>query len=159
MHQLELDAYDWKLLSALQSNARLSNVALSEQVNLSPSQCSRRLQRLEQSQLIEAYYTQLNSVALGFQVTAFVNVTLDSGKQQARQHFQQQIDQMDTVLECYSVTGKCDYWLRVVALDLPSLSNFLNHQLTVLEGVRDISSKVVLNQVKRCHTVPLPHMD
>lgn len=155
MTSLELDAYDWKLLSALQSNARLSNVALSEQVNLSPSQCSRRLQRLEQSNLIEAYYTQLNSTALGFQITAFISVTLDTREPNARQQFQQHIAHMDTILECYSVTGKCDYWLRVIAQDLPSLSEFLNQQLSSLEVVRDISSTVVLNQVKRRHSVPL----
>ena len=79
MNHLELDSYDWKLLKALQTNARLSNVALSEQVNLSPSQCSRRLQRLEQSHLIEAYSTRLNSTELGYQVTAFVSITLDKG--------------------------------------------------------------------------------
>ena len=64
MNHLELDSYDWRLLRALQTNARLTNVALSEQVNLSPSQCSRRLQRLEQNNLIEAYFTQLNASEL-----------------------------------------------------------------------------------------------
>lgn len=159
MNQLELDAYDWKLLNALQSNARLSNVALSEQVNLSPSQCSRRLQRLEQSKLIEAYNTHLNASALGFHIIAFISVTLDTGKPDARQAFQDHINQVDTVLECYSVTGECDYWLRVIAPDLPALSNFLNNELSLLTAVRDISSTVVLNQIKRCHNVPLPNTD
>ena len=83
MSHIELDSYDWRLLKALQSNARLSNVALSEQVNLSPSQCSRRLQRLEQNNLIEAYFTQLNASELGFQITAFVSVTLEKSVKHA----------------------------------------------------------------------------
>ncbi|MBM6551376.1 Lrp/AsnC family transcriptional regulator [Marinomonas ostreistagni] len=159
MNQLELDAYDWKLLNALQSNARLSNVALSEQVNLSPSQCSRRLQRLEQSQLIQAYNTQLNSLALGFDVTAFISVTLNTGQASAREQFQQHISTLDTVLECYAVTGECDYWLRVIARDLPSLSEFLNQEIGALEAVRDIRSTVVLNKIKQRHCVPLPEVD
>lgn len=157
MNQLELDNYDWKLLKALQENARLSNVALSEQVNLSPSQCSRRLQRLEQSNLIEAYQTQLNSSELGYQVTAFVSVTLDKGNSLARKHFQERVAVMDTVLECYSVTGECDYWLRVIAHDLPSLSDFLNDVLSNMEGVRDVNSTLVLNKVKHISCIPLPN--
>ena len=156
MNHLELDAYDWKLLKALQSNARLSNVALSEQVNLSPSQCSRRLQRLEQSNLIESYNTQLNSAELGYQVTAFVFVTLDKGNSLARKHFQERISTIDTVLECYSVTGCCDYWLRVIAQDLSSLSDFLSDTLSNMEGVRDVSSTLVLSKIKQSASVPLP---
>lgn len=157
MNHLELDAYDWKLLKALQSNARLSNVALSEQVNLSPSQCSRRLQRLEQSNLIESYNTQLNISELGFQVIAFVSVTLDKGNSLARKNFQERVAAMETVLECYSVTGPCDYWLRVISQDLGTLSDFLNEQLSSMEGVRDISSILVLNQIKQNQHVPLPN--
>lgn len=157
MNQLELDAFDWKLLKALQTNARLSNVALSELVNLSPSQCSRRLQRLEQSSLIESYNTQLNISELGYQVTAFVSVTLDKGNSLARKNFQERVTSMDTVLECYSVTGPCDYWLRVIAQDLPALSNFLSDVLSHMEGVRDINSTVVLNKVKHSSSLPLPN--
>lgn len=157
MNPLELDAFDWKLLKALQTNARLSNVALSEQVNLSPSQCSRRLQRLEQSNLIEAYNTQLNIAELGYQVTAFVSVTLDKGNSLARKNFQECVAELDTVLECYAVSGPCDYWLRVISQNLGSLSDFLNEELSCLEGVRDISSTVVLNKIKHSTQIPLPN--
>ena len=157
MNHLELDSYDWKLLKALQTNARLSNVALSEQVNLSPSQCSRRLQRLEQSHLIEAYSTRLNSTELGYQVTAFVSITLDKGNSLARNNFQERVATMETVQECYSVTGHCDYWLRVIAQDLTALSDFLSDELSNMEGVRDVSSTLSLNKIKYCTSVPLPN--
>ncbi len=41
-----LDSIDRKLLVALQRRGRMSNSDLSEQVNLSPSACHRRVQRL-----------------------------------------------------------------------------------------------------------------
>lgn len=157
MSHPELDSYDWKLLKALQGNARLSNVALSEQVNLSPSQCSRRLQRLEQSNLIESYNTQLNATELGYQVTSFVTVKLDKGNTRARKNFQERVEQMDTILECYSITGDCDYWLRVISHNLPSLAHFLSEELAYMEGVRDVNSTVVLNKVKHNCSVPLPN--
>ena len=156
MNNIELDSYDWRLLSALQSNARLSNVALSEQVNLSPSQCSRRLQRLEQSNMVEAYVTQLNASQLGYQVTAFVSVTLNKNLPNASQTFQLAIEQMPTILECYSVTGDADFWLKVISEDLPSLSNFLTESLAGLDVVRDLTSTLVLNRVKNSPAIPLP---
>jgi len=157
MNNIELDSYDWRLLKALQSNARLSNVALSEQVNLSPSQCSRRLQRLEQNNLIEAYCTQLNASELGYQVTAFINIMLDKTKNGSDISFKTAIADMPKVLECYSVSGEADYWLRVISEDLPSLSLFLNDTISELPSVREISSTLVLNRIKYSSSFPLPN--
>ncbi|ADZ90074.1 Lrp/AsnC family transcriptional regulator [Marinomonas mediterranea] len=156
MSALELDCSDWRLLKALQGNARLSNVALSEIVDLSPSQCSRRLQRLEQNNIIEAYQTQLNSVELGYEVTAFVTVTLDKSTSDAIQLFQKNIKSLETVLECYSVTGDDDYWLKVIAKNLPELSDFLTENLGSMPGIKNVSSTIVLNKIKHTSDIPLP---
>ena len=43
-----IDQFDRKILALLQGDARLTNNDLSERVNLSASQCSRRRQRLEE---------------------------------------------------------------------------------------------------------------
>ncbi|NLQ18774.1 Lrp/AsnC family transcriptional regulator [Marinomonas sp. M1K-6] len=157
MSHIELDSYDWRLLRALQANARLTNVALSEQVNLSPSQCSRRLQRLEQSNLIEAYFTQLNANELGYQVTAFVSVVLDKSIKNSDQTFQQAITSIPKILECYAISGEADYWLRVISEDLPSLSTFLHESLSALPSVRNLTSTVVLNRIKHAPSIPLPN--
>ncbi|MGO2356235.1 MAG: Lrp/AsnC family transcriptional regulator [Marinomonas foliarum] len=157
MSHIELDSYDWRLLRALQTNARLSNVALSEQVSLSPSQCSRRLQRLEQNNLIEAYFTQLNASELGYQITAFVSVTLDKRTKNSDKEFKQAIEAIPQILECYSVSGDSDYWLRVISENLPSLSSFLSESLSSLTCVRDLTSTVVLNRIKHAPSIPLPN--
>lgn len=157
MNHLELDNYDWRLLKALQGNARLTNVALSEQVNLSPSQCSRRLQRLEQNNLIEAYFTQLNASELGYQVTAFLNIKLDKSIKNSDQEFKKAIEAIPQILECYSVSGEADYWLRVISENLPALSTFLNDSLASLPSVRDLTSTVALNRVKYAPSIPLPN--
>jgi Lrp/AsnC family transcriptional regulator, leucine-responsive regulatory protein len=157
MNHIELDSYDWRLLKALQTNARLTNVALSEQVNLSPSQCSRRLQRLEQSNLIEAYFTQLNASELGYQVTAFVSVTLDKSVKNSDIKFQQAITDIPKILECYSVSGDADYWLRVISENLPALSILLSESIANLPSVRNLTSTVVLNRIKHAPSIPLPN--
>lgn len=156
MQAIELDHYDWRLLKALQKNARLSNVALSETVSLSPSQCSRRLQRLEQSGLIENYITHLNPSYLGFNVMAFVNVTLDKKGDKTAIAFQEEVNKIDNILECYSVTGDTDYLLRVVSADLKSFSDFMMDKLVSLSGVSQVKSTVILDQIKHQTVLPLP---
>ncbi|MEP0073646.1 MAG: Lrp/AsnC family transcriptional regulator [Marinomonas sp.] len=157
MNHIELDSYDWRLLQALQQNARLSNVALSEQVNLSPSQCSRRLQRLEQHNIIESYFTQLNANELGYKVTAFIYVTLDKNIKNSDPEFKSTIANMPQILECYSISGDSDYWLKVISEDLPSLSVFLNESISILSSVKGITSTVVLDKIKQVPSIPLPN--
>ena len=157
MNNIELDSYDWRLLKALQANARLTNVALSEQVNLSPSQCSRRLQRLEQNNLIEAYFTQLNASELGYQITAFVNIKLDKSIKNSDKEFKEAIEAIPQILECYSVSGEADYWLRIISKNLPALSTFLGESLASLPCIRDLTSTVVLNRIKHAPSIPLPN--
>ena len=47
----DLDATDRRILTVLQKNGRITNAELSEVVNLSPSACHRRVQRLEEEGL------------------------------------------------------------------------------------------------------------
>ena len=57
---MKLDRTDKKILNAMQDNARISNLELAELVGLSPTPCSRRVKRLEESGLINAHVTLLN---------------------------------------------------------------------------------------------------
>ena len=159
MTALELDSYDWRMIQALQENARISNVALSEYVNLSPSQCSRRLQRLEQSGLIEHYATILNHAQMGFGVMAFVSVTLEKHGENPAKDFHEVIAAIPNILECYSVTGDADYLLRVVLADLKTFSDFLMDQLVAIRGVSHVKSTVVLDRIKSSTNLPLNKAD
>ena len=74
---IELDDFDRKILAALQRDGRITNVALAETVALSPSQCARRLQRLEEAGAVRGYGAFLDPAALGLGITALVTVTLE----------------------------------------------------------------------------------
>src|SRR6202041_601377 len=73
---IPVDAFDLKILSALQDDGRLTNQQLADSVGLSASQCSRRRMRLEQDRVISGYHADLASEALGFGVIAFIHITL-----------------------------------------------------------------------------------
>ena len=71
-----MDAFDLKILDALQVDGRLSNQELAERVGLSASQCSRRRSALESDGAIEGYHASLSAKALGLDVLAFVQIRL-----------------------------------------------------------------------------------
>jgi DNA-binding Lrp family transcriptional regulator len=89
--QMQLDAIDMRILRALQDNGRLSNQDLADQVALSPSACLRRVRTLEEEGLIRAYRAELDAVALGFELEAIVQVTLDRSRDDWHGEFLQQM--------------------------------------------------------------------
>ena len=62
---MKIDRIDKSILVALQENARISNVDLANEVGLSPSACSRRVEQLQKSGVIEGYHTLISNRALG----------------------------------------------------------------------------------------------
>ncbi len=76
MNQEFLDETDLRLLNTLQHNANISNVALAEQLNISPPTCLRRVKRLTDEGWIEGQVAVLNAdklgAALGHSLTARV---------------------------------------------------------------------------------------
>src|SRR5690242_10304030 len=73
---IEVDTFDLKMLAALQDDGRLTNQQLADRIGLSASQCSRRRMRLEEEKVISGYHADLSSEALGFNLIAFINITL-----------------------------------------------------------------------------------
>ena len=64
-------------LQVLQRDDRISNLELAEAVGLSPTPCSRRVRRLEESGLIRAHVALLNQSMLGLKLTAFIGISMD----------------------------------------------------------------------------------
>ena len=72
MPNITLDDTDWRILAALQADARISNSDLATKVFLSPSPCLRRVRELERAGLIQRYVTLLDPLKLGLTVTAIL---------------------------------------------------------------------------------------
>ncbi|GAB3125136.1 Lrp/AsnC family transcriptional regulator [Novispirillum itersonii] len=154
-HDSSLDAIDRRILRAMQDNARLSNVELSEQAHLSPSQCHRRLKRLEELGVIDGYSARLNPEKIGLGVTAFVSVSLGKHGESPATRFAEAVQGIPEILECHSVSGEADYLLRVTAPDLKSFSDFLMHRLMAFPFVESVKSSIALECLKRWKGLPV----
>jgi Lrp/AsnC family leucine-responsive transcriptional regulator len=155
MPNYNLDKTDFDILRLLQGNSRISNAELAEQVNLSPSPCSRRVRRLEQTGAINRYVTLVEPRALGLTISVFVQVSLEKQNRENLSIFEATIDNFPEVMECYLMTGNADYLLRVVLTDLECYESFLRDKLTIIPGVSSIQSSFALKQVRYKTELPI----
>ncbi|HET8899063.1 MAG TPA: Lrp/AsnC family transcriptional regulator [Rhodanobacteraceae bacterium] len=153
---MALDRIDLRLLAVLQTQGRITNAELADKVNLSPSACLRRVQRLEADGVITGYAAKVNPAAVGLGLEAFVRVQLLHHEAGAIERFVEQVNAWQEVVACHALTGDMDYLLHIVVVDLAHFSRFLLDHLLNNAGVADVNSSFVLRTVKHAAALPLP---
>jgi Lrp/AsnC family leucine-responsive transcriptional regulator len=156
---MKLDRTDRRILQAMQTNARITNLELADAVGLSPTPCSRRVKRLEESGLIRAHVTLLNQAMLGLKLTAYIGISMDRHTPDRFENFEAQVREYPEVMECSVVTGQSsDYLLKAVVPDMAYYERFLLGRLTRIEGVAGVHSSFELRRVVQRTELPLDHI-
>ncbi|MGV6800379.1 MAG: Lrp/AsnC family transcriptional regulator [bacterium] len=153
---MKLDQIDRKILRYLQENARITNADLAEKVGLSPTPCLRRLRRLENDGIIKGYHTEVNKEVLGVGVTVVILVKLEREDEEALRSFEEAISAREEVMECDLVTGKFDYFLRVIIPTLTAYESFLSETLLRMPNVQTVESSFTLREISHKHVLPIP---
>jgi Lrp/AsnC family transcriptional regulator, leucine-responsive regulatory protein len=152
---MELDDTDRRILTALQKAGRMSNAELSERVNLSPSACHRRVNRLEGEGYIRDYVALLDARTMGRPTTVFVEITLSGQADELLDAFEKAVARIPDVLECHLMAGSFDYLLKVVARDSEDFASIHRRYLTRLPGVAQMHSSFALKTVFKTTALPL----
>ena len=152
-----MDKTNLDILSHLQSDGRLTNVALAEEIHLSPSPCLRRVKQLEDTGVIEGYHARIDRQKAGFSMTVFVEVRLKSHAGDKHVVFEKAILEMEDIISAHLVSGIADYRLEVVAMDLPDYERILK-ALQSLPHVKDIQSHFAIRSVKTAAPLPLKRL-
>ncbi len=150
-----IDRTDYRILHQLQNNGRLTNLELAERVGLSPSPCLRRVRVLEESGIIRRYVAIVDAKAVGLPISAFINVSLRSQELDSLEAFQQRVASFPEIMECYLMTGRSDYLLRVVVPSLEAYERFLVDKLTRVPGIANIQTSFALKPVVSRTELPL----
>lgn len=150
-----LDDIDWKILAELQQDGRMTNVELSRRVGISAPPCLRRVRSLEEAGIIKGYRTLLDEKALGFDVVAFCFVSLQSQATGAIAAFQERVEALDMVRECWILSGDIDFMLKCVAADLSRFQDFVLNELTKLPGVAGVKTALTIRAAKDEAIVPI----
>lgn len=151
---MKLDQIDHNILRHLQEDARITNADLAEKVGLSPTPCLRRLRRLESEGIIKGYHAELNREALGVNVTVIILVKLEREDERTLRDFEAAIKKRPEVMECYLVTGKFDYFIRVMIPSLSAYEVFLSETILRMPKVATVESSFTLREVERKVVLP-----
>jgi Lrp/AsnC family transcriptional regulator, leucine-responsive regulatory protein len=153
---MTINSTDRKILSALQADGRLSNVALAEQIGMSPSPCLRRVKQLEESGHIDNYVAILDRRKMGLGMMAFVEVKVPQvANALIIEQFKEAVRREPAIIGCYVMAGQFDFLMKVVARDMDAYSALAQNVLLQLPGVQDMRSSFVLEAIKDTTELPI----
>lgn len=145
----KLDATDWRILAELQKDGRITNVKLATRVGLSAPPCLRRVRELERCGVIAGYHAAFNLPRLGYHLTAFAYVKLESQSEADLSAFEGRVREWDIVREAYMLSGDIDYLLKCVAPDVVTFQNFVIRELTAAPNVNSVKTAFTIKTAKQ----------
>ncbi|MCP5071909.1 MAG: Lrp/AsnC family transcriptional regulator [Rhodobacteraceae bacterium] len=152
---MDIDEIDRRILTALQKSGRMSNAELADRINLSPSACHRRVQRLEKEKIIKDYVALLDPRSVDRRTTVFVEISLSGQADSLLAAFEREVALIPDVLECHLMAGTADYLMKVVASDTDDFARIHRRYLARLPGVAKLQSSFALRTVFKTTALPL----
>jgi len=150
-----LDPTDLGILNLLQENGRLTNKELAHHLNRTISPIFDRRKRLEELGYIKKYVAVLDREKITNSMVAFPQIALTNHAEDSLASFQQTVIAYPEVLECYHITGKYDFMLKIIIPDMNAYNMFLRQRIAPLTNVGSVHSSLVISQAKAETGLPL----
>ncbi|MEM7079774.1 MAG: Lrp/AsnC family transcriptional regulator [Pseudomonadota bacterium] len=150
-----IDKKDLQILSILQRQARISNRDLAEQIHLSPSSCLGRVKKLEKAGILAGYHAQIEMKKVARVVTCLATVQVDWQSKDGLDEFLSYVAGCDEILECYTISGDFDFFLKIIAPDMDRYVEITDTLLNATEAVFKLSSHVIMTTHKSDIVFPL----
>ena len=142
-----LDRIDLKILRLLQSDGRLTNAELAQQVSVSPATCHRRTQRLFDEGFIGHVRALVVPQKVDMGALVMVGVVLDRSTPDSFAAFEKAAAKLKSVLDCHLVAGDFDYFLKIRVRDMADFNRLHGEKLIALPGVRQTRTFFVMKEV------------
>ncbi|MBV8704167.1 MAG: Lrp/AsnC family transcriptional regulator [Acetobacteraceae bacterium] len=149
-----LDAIDRRILAELQADGRMTNVELARRAGISAPPCLRRMRRLEETGVIRGYHADTDPQKLGWPITFFAVVGLDSQRASVLAAFEALAATWPEVRECHMIRGGGDFLLKLVARDTAH-ENQLTERLTGSATVSRVQTLQTIRTSRHLTGVPL----
>lgn len=150
-----LDAFDRKILAAVQQDSSRSTAEVAALVGLSQAPCWRRIQRLKDAGYIRGEVALLDRRKIGLNAQIFAQVKLTATGRSNLEEFTAAIREFPEVLECFVLLGTVDFMLKIVARDIEAYERFFFEKLSRVPGVQEVNSMVALSEIKATTELPI----
>jgi len=148
MKKLSLDAIDVRILSVVQEHGKLSKTKLAEIINLSPTPCWARLNRLEEAGFIRGYHAEIALDRIGEFARVMVTLSLTNHRKSDFDRFESHIQGLDEVVECVATGGGMDYVMKVVSPSLAAFEDLMEGLLSAELGIDRYMTYIVTRDIK-----------
>jgi DNA-binding Lrp family transcriptional regulator len=155
---VSLDRLDIKILDHIQQNGHCSNVELAAAVGLSPSPCLARVKRLHKAGVIRRYEANIALEKLGDFITVFSEITIGEHRRDSFRIFEEAVEKLPEITECYNVSGGCDYILKITTDSMSRFSTIRDYLLELDVGISKFSTKIVLRKPFANRSFPLRNL-
>ncbi len=149
MKRLGLDATDIRILSAVQQNGQLSKTKLAEMVNISPTPCLIRLERLRSAGFIRRYQADIALEQICDFTQVIVTISLTHHRKADFDRFEAFIGIQDEIIECIATGGGMDYVMKVVCKSLASFQSLMELMLAAELGIDRYMTYIATRSIKR----------
>jgi Lrp/AsnC family leucine-responsive transcriptional regulator len=144
-----LDATDLRILQLLQHDAKMSNKEIADKLGKSVTPVYERIRKLEEAGYIKGYVALLDKNMIGKYLTAFTTVQLKEHSAAALRGFEREVVKFPEVMECFHLTGRFDFLIKIAIGDMNEYNDFLMHKLATLPNVGSLETFFVLSEGKR----------
>ena len=152
--EYKLDEIDLKILRMMQDNARINNAELARELGMAPSAVLERVKKLEQKEVLLAYYAKINPIALNQKMLSFIFIKVDEiiGDERTGRL----LAEIPEVLEVHDIAGDDGYLIKVRTQDSLSLVHLMRNSLSKIDGVISTRTIIVLQTVKEDNKIIVP---
>ena len=151
-----LDDMDIKILRRLQEDCTRPVAEIGKEVGLSTTPCWRRIQKLEETGVVQRRVAVLDPAKVNAGVTVFVSIKTDQHSLEWLETFHAAVVDFPEVLEFYRMSGEVDYLLRVVVPDIGAYDAFYKKLIGRIK-ISKVSSAFAMERIKSTTALPLEY--
>ena len=150
-----IDTIDKSILKMLQDNSKLTIKEIASKLNLTPTPIFERIKRLEKERYITSYNATIDRKKVGLSLLVFCTISLKQHEATFISRFEEDIQQLSEVIECYHIGGMSDYLIKVVVQSMDNYQHFVSKKLAAIDNIGQVQSSFVMREVKLTSHLPI----
>ncbi|WP_421939177.1 Lrp/AsnC family transcriptional regulator [Pedobacter sp.] len=153
-NNITLDHIDLAILRLMQENAKISNVALAQELGLAPSAVLERVKKLEKKHVITGYTATINPVAVNLKLLAFIS--MKASHSIGCTDTANDLAKIKDVQEVHVIAGEDCYLVKIRTADSASLMALMRDSFSKIPNITSIRTTIVLETVKEQSHLVIP---
>ena len=155
---MPIDKKDQEILRLLQLDATMSLAELATAVNLTPTPCWRRIQKLQADGVIQKQVVICDANKLNLGLTTFVTIRTSQHNEEWMKRFVDGATSIPEIVEIYRLSGDADYLLKIMVPDIRRYDSVYKKLIRSVE-LLDVTSAFAMETIKCTTALPLDYAD